>query len=273
MTSRRYDAGRPARAPQQDDRPQGPPRRRGQRWTKRSGRRPGEMSRNARDVERRDGRREGRMSEREQLFDDWAESYDEVTESPQHPFPHGGYDQVLGEVVKRAAGTPGQLVLDLGIGTGKLAVKLAGLGCSIWGADFSAEMLAQARAKLPEAVLVQTNLAEEWPAALERRFDRIVSSYVLHEFDLEAKVEILRRAAAHLAPGGRIVIGDIAFRTAAERETARDRWYERWDDDEWYWAADEAIPALAAAGLQARYVQVSECGGVFAVTPQAHPTP
>ncbi|MGD0112612.1 MAG: class I SAM-dependent methyltransferase [Armatimonadota bacterium] len=205
------------------------------------------------------------MQDRELLFDDWADSYDDQTAAAQHPFPYGGYDLVLAEVVKQAAASPGQSVLDLGIGTGKLAAKFAELGCSVWGVDFSAEMLAQARAKLPEAVLAQANLMDEWPPLLERRFDRIVSSYVLHEFDLDAKVSLLQRATDHLVSGGRIVIGDIAFETVEERDAGRARWHERWDDDEWYWAADEAIPACRTAGIHATYTQVSECGGVFAI--------
>jgi putative AdoMet-dependent methyltransferase len=258
-----------------DDRRQpSQPRRRGARWTQRNprGRRSGDG--NARELQRRNGARGMRVSarDREQLFNDWADSYDDETSAPQHPFPHGGYDLVLAEVVKQAVVAPGQSVLDLGIGTAKLAVKLAALGCCIWGLDFSSEMLAQARARLPDAVLVQADLRDEWPPLLERRFDRIVSSYVLHEFDLDAKVVILRRAAAHLVTGGRIVIGDIAFGTVEERAASRSRWYERWDNNEWYWAADEAVVACREAGLHATYTQIARCGGVFTVVQLDEPT-
>ena len=263
MTDRRSPAGH-------DDGPhERQPRRRGARWTQRSAHRRYGADWNAREVERRDGARGMHLGdrERERLFDDRADTYDDETAEPQYPFPHGGYDLVLVEVVKQAAVTPGQSVLDLGIGTAKLAVKFAALGCYIWGWDFSAEMLAQARGKLPDAILVQANLLGEWPPLLERPFDRIVSSYVLHEFELDAKVGILRRAAAHLTCGGRIVIGDIAFSTVEEREAARARWYERWDDDEWYWAADEAVVACREAGLHATYTQIARCGGVLTVGP------
>lgn len=263
MTDSRSSGGR-----DDGDQPR-PPRRRGARWTQRSRRRRHGEGWNARELERRDSARGMHVSngERERLFDDWADTYDDETATPQHPFPHGGYDLVLGEIVKQAAASPGQSVLDLGIGTAKLAVKLAALECCIWGCDFSAEMLAQARAKLPDAVLVQADLVGKWPPLLERRFYRIVSSYVLHEFELDAKVGILRRAAAHLTSGGRIVIGDITFSTVEEREAARSRWYERWDDDEWYWAADEAVVACREAGLHATYAQIARCGGVFTVGP------
>jgi hypothetical protein len=80
--NRRSEAGRPAGNPPRDDTFQSRPRRRGQRWTKRRGRRPGEMGWNAQRAENREARRERRVSER-QLVDAWSESED-ATESPEH---------------------------------------------------------------------------------------------------------------------------------------------------------------------------------------------
>jgi putative AdoMet-dependent methyltransferase len=157
-------------------------------------------------------------------------------------------------------------LLDLGIGTGNLAVRFEDVGCGIWGIDFSAEMLAKAAEKLPKAVLIQTSLLDAWPEELDRRFDRIVSGYVLHEFNLSTKVELLQRLARrHLAANGQIVIGDIAFPTAEARKRAHQRWTDLWDEEEYYWAADETIRACRNVGLQATYEQVSSCGGVFAI--------
>ncbi len=129
-------------------------------------------------------------------------------------------------------------------------------------------MLVQAKARLPQIELVQADLFGEWPPELDRHFDRIVSAYVLHEFDLAAKVRLMRQLAEQrLAPDGFIVIGDIAFPTATARDQAHQRWANRWDEEEHYWAADEAILALRQAGLDATYVQVSSCGGVFVARP------
>jgi len=107
----------------------------------------------------------------------------------------------------------------------------------------------------------------DWPVELQRSFDRVVSAYVLHEFNLETKVRLLHRIAAHhLAAGGRIVVADIAFPNFEARAQASQHWSDSWDADEFYWAADEAGAACARAGLQVTYKQVSSCGGVFTFT-------
>jgi putative AdoMet-dependent methyltransferase len=196
------------------------------------------------------------------LFDEWAESYD-ATIAPDR-FPFEGYDRVLDQVVRSAEVTPRMHVMDLGIGTGNLALRFSQAGCAVWGIDFSTEMLAKAQAKLPNTVLVQADLLGDWPSELRRPFDRVVSAYVLHEFDLETKVTLLQAIAVHhLAAGGRIVVADIAFPTVEDRRRAAEHWADCWDQDEFYWAADEAGAACARVGLQVTYKQVSSCGGVF----------
>jgi putative AdoMet-dependent methyltransferase len=158
-------------------------------------------------------------------------------------------------------------ILDLGVGTGNMAKRFLERGCAVWGADFSAEMLAQTRAKLPQTHLVRMNLLDVWPAELELRFDRVVSAYVFHEFDLATKVTLLRRVASHcLTINSYILVADIAFPTAVARSAASQRWADKWDEDEYYWAADEATSACERAGLQATYKRVSSCGGVFTFT-------
>jgi cyclopropane fatty-acyl-phospholipid synthase-like methyltransferase len=195
------------------------------------------------------------------LFERWSETYDRsvLDESGVHD----GYGHVLETVVRAAGAQPGSSVLDLGIGTGNLAQRFLALGCAVWGLDFSPAMLAKAGAKVPQARLVQANLLapEDWPAEVDRRYDRIVSTYVFHEFSLEAKVRLLDHLARrHLAPGGRIVIGDIAFASAQARTDAG---ADHWDEDEHYWAADETIAACGRGRFQVAYTQVSHCGGVF----------
>jgi cyclopropane fatty-acyl-phospholipid synthase-like methyltransferase len=195
------------------------------------------------------------------LFDEWAERYDKDVQSATGL--HRGYEQVLDRVVEFADPRPGMRVLDLGVGTGNLARRFVDLGCAVWGVDFAPAMLAKAQAKVPQAKLLRVDLLDDtWPEDLAgQRFERVVSAYVFHEFSLEAKVRLLTRLARdYLAGGGRIVIGDVAF---SSLQALRQAGADHWDEEEHYWAADEAIAACEAAGFELSYAQVSSCGGVF----------
>jgi len=158
-------------------------------------------------------------------------------------------------------------ILDLGVGTGNLARRFLCQGCQVWGIDFSAQMLAQTHAHLSQVKLIQANLLEGLPLSLQQPFDRVVSAYVLHEFDLVTKVKLLQRIATHyLSPGGSILIADIAFPTLLARAEASQRLAAYWDEDEYYWAANETIEASELVGLLVTYKQLSSYGGVFVFT-------
>jgi len=206
------------------------------------------------------------QTNRIQLFDSWAEHYDPAAASAEDDFPFAGYELILDQVISLADARPAMRILDLGIGTGNLAARFLRKNCLVWGIDFSAQMLAQARARLPQVNLVQASLLDEWPLNLQQLFDRIVSAYVLHHFDLTTKVNLLQRIAGYLSPSGSIVIADIAFPTTSAREEASRRWAAYWDEDEHYWAADETMAASERVGLLVTYKQLSSCGGVFVFT-------
>jgi putative AdoMet-dependent methyltransferase len=202
-------------------------------------------------------------SEEARLFDEWADRYDETVRS-SHGFPFDGYDATLARVAALADVEGYHRVLDLGIGTGNLATRLADSGCEIWGLDISPKMLRAAQAKLPRARLVQGDVTAGWPSDLPERFDRMVSAYVFHHFDLDAKVELLTRLVrGHCSPGGRVVVGDISFPTASKLLEAGREWGQLMDPEEYYWIADEAIDTCEQAGLRVEYEEVSAFAGVF----------
>ena len=204
------------------------------------------------------------VPERLDLFERWAEDYDNSVEASEG-FPFTGYEEVLARVVTLAAPTPDMRVLDLGTGTGNLAERFVQADAEVWGLDFSEEMLAKARAKVPNAAFLQANLLDGWLKLPE--FERIVSAYVLHEFDIKGKLEILRKSAQHLTKGGFIIVADIAFPNQEVFEQAHERWQEVWDESEHYWLADEALAACEEVGLEGAYEQVSSCAGVFTFRP------
>lgn len=195
-------------------------------------------------------------------FDPWAKTYDDDVRQ-QSVFPFDGYARVLETVVNLAEPRGGMSVLDLGTGTGNLAVMFAERGCDLWCTDFSEAMLAKAREKVPQAHFVLADLRTDWSPELDRRFDRIVSAYVFHHLELDEKVRVCRELVTQrLDPNGALIIGDLSFPNKAEMDRFVKSVGDLWDE-EFYWLADESIPALEAAGLTVSYQQISACAGVY----------
>jgi putative AdoMet-dependent methyltransferase len=197
-------------------------------------------------------------------FDHWAETYDQDVVA-QDRFPFAGYEQALRTVVELAAPEAGMTVLDVGTGTGNLAARFAERGCQLWGSDFSRTMLKRARQKVPAAQLVVHDLGGDWPAELDRRFDRVVSAYVFHHFALRLKVKLAREIAhRHLEPAGRLVIADLSFPDEEAQRAFALSVGDLWEEEH-YWLADESISAITEAGLRVGYLQVSTCAGVYCI--------
>jgi len=198
-------------------------------------------------------------------FDSWADYYDDSTRT-ENVFPFDGYDKVLDTIVLRAGPRPGMNVLDIGTGTGNLALRFAELGCDLWCTDFSEPMLEKARAKLLAANFISHDFRTDMPPELQgKRFNAIVSAYVFHHVELPGKVEICRSLVRqNLEQGGKLVIGDLSFQSRAVMDAFAGSVPDLWEVEP-YWLADEALPALQSAGLQVDYEQVSACAGVYTI--------
>ena len=119
---------------------------------------------------------------------------------------------VKGQLVAAAGLRAGQRVLDLGCGTGTLAlrVKRACLGVEVSGIDADPRMLAAAVAKAKRAggdVAFSRGFAESLPYA-DGAFDRVVSSLFFHHLSPPQKASALGEAHRVLAPGGELHVAD-----------------------------------------------------------------
>ncbi|MCH4239284.1 MAG: class I SAM-dependent methyltransferase [Oscillospiraceae bacterium] len=195
-------------------------------------------------------------------FDLWADQYDEAVKESEgaNEYPFAGYRKVLNTIY----GTIRQqknnaAVLDIGFGTGTLSKKLYDDGYHISGMDFSAEMIRIARPKMPDAKLVQYDFANGLaPDFAKSRFDFITITYALHHMPDEKKVPFLQELRKHLNPGGKILIGDISFRTQADRDACRKVSGEQWDDAEYYIIFEKLAPQLP----DAQFTPISFCAGI-----------
>jgi len=127
-------------------------------------------------------------------------------------------------------------------------------------------MIKRARAKYPQARFFVQRIQDDLPVSFPERYDCITSAYAFHHFGLDEKVRVIQHLTLkRLVPGGRLLIADVAFPTVKERETARCSLEDRWDPDEYYWAADETKELLQGLSLDVNYFQVSFCGGIFVI--------
>jgi ubiquinone/menaquinone biosynthesis C-methylase UbiE len=103
---------------------------------------------------------------------------------------------------------PGAPVVDVGCGTGTLAIALAAGGAVMIGVDGDPEVLGLARAKAgADAVQWRMGSATALPLAGESA-DRVVMSLLLHHLGADAKRAALAEAARILRPGGRLHVAD-----------------------------------------------------------------
>lgn len=113
---------------------------------------------------------------------------------------HGFVFAYGSDLIDLLAPKPGQLILDLGCGSGELTQQIADRGATLIGLDAAASMLDKARQQFPT---LDFRPGDATTFALPERFDAIFSNAVLHwitDYD-----RVAERIGQHLKPGGRLV--------------------------------------------------------------------
>jgi tRNA (cmo5U34)-methyltransferase len=154
------------------------------------------------------------------------------------------YERLQDEAVA-ATGTAAGRVLELGTGTGETARRVLARhpAAVLVGVDASAEMLEHARAALPgDRVDLRVGRLED--PLPDGRFDLVVSVLAVHHLDGRGKAELFGRVAAILAPGGRLVVGDVVVpQEPGDAVTPIDGDYDKPD------TVSDQLSWITAAGL------------------------
>lgn len=146
-------------------------------------------------------------------------------------------------------------VLELGCGTGRVAVPLAEAGCRVTGVDASPSMLAVARARaerLPAGALTLLQ-ADMRTLAVEARFGLVAIPLggLQHLEAIDDVIATLQVARRHLAPGGQAVL-DVEAPHAEDFEAGPRPLVEHWTRP---WRGGQvtklvAVENLPSAGLR-----------------------
>jgi SAM-dependent methyltransferase len=101
----------------------------------------------------------------------------------------------------------GGAALELGIGTGRIALPLAQRGVRVHGVDLAEEMVARLRAK-PGAGKIGVTIGDFAIATVDATFSVVylVANTIMNLTTQDEQVACFRNAAAHLEPGGCFVV-------------------------------------------------------------------
>ncbi|WP_073998328.1 class I SAM-dependent methyltransferase [Anaerococcus urinomassiliensis] len=197
-------------------------------------------------------------------FDLWSDDYDKSVglSDDDNTYPFAGYREILNQIYNEVLYLPAKKILDVGFGTGTLTSRLYEKGIEIYGQDFSEEMLKIAQEKMPDAHLYSKDfsdgLSEE---LLANKYDAIIATYSLHHLEDEDKVDFIKLLFPLLDDGGKILIGDVAFRTRHDLEICKNHAGDYWDYEEFYFVYDEIKDKFPTSTFD----QMSHCAGIIII--------
>ena len=168
---------------------------------------------------------------------------------------NAGFVAELGEpVVAMLAPRPGERVLDLGCGDGRLTERLVAAGCSVVGVDASPDQVRAARARGLDARVMDGEAL-----AFAGEFDAVFSNAALHWMKRPRRV--LDGVWRALRSGGRFVgefgaRGNVATVAQAIAGALGRRGVSYRERDPWYYpTADEYRSELQAAGFHVLHAE------------------
>lgn len=141
------------------------------------------------------------------LWDARVAAWEDLAASP-------AFARLARQVLDLASPGEGDVVVDLGAGTGLLSLPAARSAAAVYAVDYSQPMLRRLveRARADRLENVHTVVADMRAVPLEdESASVVVSSYAFHHLPDEGKELALAEARRILRPGGRLVVCDMMF--------------------------------------------------------------
>jgi len=153
--------------------------------------------------------------------------------------------------------------LELGIGTGRIALPLASRGVPVHGIDLSSAMVARLRAK-PEGETIGVTIGDFATTRVDGTFSLVylVFNTIMNLTTQDAQVACFRNAAAHLEPGGCFL---IEVRVPELRRLPPGQ-----DILPWHVSPDQIVfysYDTATQAMRGHYVDLSGDGGQYSTIP------
>ena len=186
-----------------------------------------------------------------------AATYDDSSDGMFDP----AFADTVAEVLAGLAG--GGRALELGIGTGRIALPLARRGVEVHGIDLSRAMVARLRGK-PGGKAIPVAIGDFATTTVDGTFSLayLVFNTIMNLTSQDAQVACFRNAARHLEPGGCFV---IECRVPELRRLPPGQDVLPWHVSEERWVSYSYDPATQA--MRGHYVEFAGGRGEYSTMP------
>src|SRR5690606_847371 len=144
------------------------------------------------------------------IFDEWVHTYDDSVSGKDEEYKDVfvNYNEILQAVADEAIGP----VVEFGVGTGNLTVKLLHRGLEVVGIEPNQAMREVVAEKLKDLIVIDGDFLE---FETEIRPQSFVSSYAFHHLTDAEKAQAFQLYAEQLPAGGKVVFADTLFASEA----------------------------------------------------------
>lgn len=195
----------------------------------------------------------------------WTEDYKKPVQF-QHDsdeYPFAGYSTLLEAMYNEVRESDAKKILDLGFGTGLVMRKLYIDGYDLYGLDMSEQIVEAGKEDMPNAKLYKADYSLGLPLRLlDEEFDMAISVYGMHHLDNYEQTRLIRGLLRQLKPGGKIILGGLAFETIEEMKDFRKLNGENWLYKGRYTLFEEIDKVFH----NVTWKKISKCAGIVTIT-------